>query len=178
MNADLLFWLVARVAGLAAFLSLGLGLTTGMALRTGVLDLLGPNRVVRSVHEFMQWLWVPLGLIHICTLMLDQTAKIAPRDLVVPFQTPYGSFAIGLGTLTLEILTLIVVTGWLKKAIAPKLWIWIHRLGYVAFAMVFFHALLGGTDFTDHTVSAVTWSAAMVVGLLALARVLWGHLPQ
>ncbi|HEY7200619.1 MAG TPA: hypothetical protein VIC57_10425 [Candidatus Dormibacteraeota bacterium] len=178
MDADLLFWLVARVSGLAAFLTLGLGLMTGMALRTGVLDLLGPNRVVRTVHEFMQWLWVPLGLLHVGTLLLDRTARITPLDLVVPFQTSYGSLAIGLGTLTLEIFALIVLTGWLKKAIAPRLWIWIHRLGYAAFAMVFLHALLGGTDFTDHTVSAVTWSAAMVVGLLALARVLWGHLPQ
>lgn len=178
MDADLLFWVVARVSGLAAFMTLGLGLMTGMALRTGVLDLLGPNRAVRSVHEFMQWLWVPLGLIHIGTLLLDTTAKITLRDLVVPFQTSYGGFAIGLGTLTLEIFALVVLTGWLKKAMPQWLWIWIHRLGYVAFAMVFLHALLGGTDFTDHTVSAVTWSAAMVVGLLALARVVWGHLPQ
>ena len=178
MDADLLFWVVARVSGLAAFLTLGLGLMTGMALRTGVLDLLGPNRVVRSVHEFMQWLWVPLGLVHVTTLLLDRTARIAPRDVVVPFQTAYGTFAIGLGTLTLELFALIVLTGWLKKAFPQGLWIWIHRLGYVAFAMVFLHALLGGTDFTDHTVSAITWSAAMVVGLLALARVLWGHLPQ
>jgi sulfoxide reductase heme-binding subunit YedZ len=178
MDADLLFWVVARVSGLAAFLSLGLGLKTGMALRTGVLDLLGPNRVVRSVHEFMQWMWVPLGLVHVGTLLLDKTARIAPIDVVVPFQTSYGSVAIGLGTLTLEIFALVVLTGWLKRAIPQRIWIWIHRLGYVAFAMVFLHALLGGTDFTDHTVSAVTWSAAMVVGLLALARVLWGHLPQ
>jgi predicted ferric reductase len=178
VDADLLFWVVARVAGLAAFLTLGLSLVTGMALRTGVLDLLGPNRVVRALHEFMQWLWVPLGLIHIGTLLVDRTARITPLDLVVPFQTSYGSLAIGLGTLTLEIFALIVLTGWLKKALSHGLWIWIHRLGYVAFAMVFFHALLGGTDFTDHNVSAVTWSAAMVVGLLALARVLWGHLPQ
>src|SRR5215468_2314164 len=117
MDADLLFWLVARVSGLAAFLTLGLGLMTGMALRTGVLDLIGPNRVVRSVHEFMQWLWVPLGLVHITTLLLDRTARITPRDLVVPFQTPYGSIAIGLGTLTLELFALIVLTGWLKKSL-------------------------------------------------------------
>ncbi len=154
--------MVARVSGLAAFMTLGLGLMTGMALRTGVLDLFGPNRVVRSVHEFMQWLWVPLGLVHVGTLLLDRTARISPRDLVVPFQTSYGSFAIGLGTLTLEIFALVVLTGWLKKAIPQGIWIWIHRLGYAAFAMVFIHA----------------WSAAMVVGLLTLARVLWGHLPQ
>jgi methionine sulfoxide reductase heme-binding subunit len=178
MDADAFFWVVARVSGLASFLALGFGLTTGMALRTGVLDLLGPNRAVRSLHEFMQWLWVPLGLIHVVTLLLDRTARLSPIDLVVPFQAPYGGLAVGLGTLTLEIFALVVLTGWLKRAIPQPIWIWIHRLGYVAFAMVFFHALLGGTDFTDHTVSAVTWSAAMVVALLALARVLWGHLPQ
>jgi sulfoxide reductase heme-binding subunit YedZ len=178
MDSDLLFWIVARVSGLATFMTLGVGLMTGMALRTGVLDLLGPNRSVRTLHEFMQWLWIPLGLTHLGALLLDRTARISPIDMVVPFQAPYGGIAIGLGTVTLEIFALVVLTGWLKRSLPQGLWIWIHRLGYVAFALVFFHALLGGTDFSDHTVSAVTWSAAMVVGLLALARVLWGHLPQ
>ena len=177
-DADLLFWVLARVTGLAAFLMLGISLTTGMALRTGVLDLLGPNRVVRSLHEFTQFLWMPLGLVHIGTLLLDRTARIRPRDVVVPFEVHYGTFAVGLGTISVEILALIVLTGWFKRYISQGLWIWIHRLGYLVFAMIFFHALLGGTDFSDHVVSAVTWSAAMVVGLLALARVLWGHLPQ
>lgn len=178
MDADLLFWITARVTGLAAFLTLGISLTTGMALRTGVLDLLGPNRAVRSLHEFTQFLWMPLGLVHVAALLLDRTARIGPRDVVVPFEVRYGTFAVGLGTITLEILALIVLTGWLRRFIHKGLWIWVHRLGYLAFALIFFHALLGGTDFSDHVVSAITWSAAMVVGLLALARVLWGHLPQ
>jgi sulfoxide reductase heme-binding subunit YedZ len=177
MDSDLLFWVVARVSGLATFLTLGLGLMTGMALRTGVLDLLGPNRSVRSLHEFMQWLWIPLGLVHVTTLLLDRTARIDPIDVVVPFRATYGTLAIGLGTITVEVLALVVLTGWLKRRLPQGLWIWIHRLGYAAFGLVFVHALLGGTDFTDHTVSAVTWSAAMVVGLLAAARLLWGHLP-
>lgn len=178
MDSDTLFWVTARVSGLAAFMTLGLTLMTGMALRTGVLDLLGPNRVVRSLHEFMQWMWVPLGLVHVATLLLDRTARIAPIDVVVPFRASYGSLAIGLGSITVEVFALVVLTGWLKRSLPGGLWIWVHRLGYAAFALVFVHALLGGTDFQDHTVSAVTWSAAMVVGLLALARVLWGHLPQ
>jgi len=36
-------------------------------------------------------------------------------------------------------------------------WRWIHRLAYVAGALVFLHALLGGSDFSAPQVSAVTW---------------------
>ena len=56
-------------------------------------------------------------------------------------------------------------------------WMWIHRLSYLAFAMVFLHALLGGTDFSDPLVSALTWSVALALGVLSLARVVWGRLP-
>ena len=59
----------------------------------GVVAVVGPNRAVRSVHEFMQWMWVPLGLLHVGTLLLDKTARITPMDLVVPFQAPYGTLA-------------------------------------------------------------------------------------
>lgn len=178
MDTELLFWITARVTGLAAFVSLGISLTTGIALRTGVLDLLGPNRAVRTLHEFTQWLWVPLALGHVGVLLLHRTARIRPVDLLVPFQVEYGGFAIGLGTIAVQLLALVVVTGWLKRRIPQRLWIWVHRLGYLAFGLLFFHALLGGTDFSDHVISAVTWAVAMAIALLALARVLWGHLPQ
>jgi DMSO/TMAO reductase YedYZ heme-binding membrane subunit len=57
------------------------------------------------------------------------------------------------------------------------LWKWLHRLAYVAFALVFVHAILSGTDFSDPIVSAITWSAAAMLLVLGLARVFWGRLP-
>ena len=150
---------------------------TGLALRTAVLDWLGSNRALRSLHEFTALLWIPLGSLHLLALLLDRTARVTPLDLVVPFRVPYGTLAIGLGTVALELFALVAVTGWLRRRLDPTAWQWIHRLAYVAFGLVFVHALLGGTDFSDPLVSAITWSAAAMLAILSLARALWGRLP-
>jgi len=171
---------IARIAGLASFAALSLSLLTGVALRTSVLDFLGSNRGVRSLHEYTAFLWIPLGGLHIAGLLLDQTARIAPLDLLVPFQAPYdarGVLAIGLGTVTLQLFLLVALTGWLKRRISGPLWRWVHRLSYVAFGLLFLHAVLGGTDFSDPLVSALTWAVAGMLALLSLARTVWGRLP-
>jgi sulfoxide reductase heme-binding subunit YedZ len=177
MDLDTFFWVLARVAGLASFAALSIALLTGVALRTAVLDWLGSNRALRSTHEYTAVLWVPLGLLHVAALLLDQTARIRAIDVVVPFLVPYGTLAIGFGTLSLELLAVVAITGWLKRHLQPQLWQWLHRLSYVAFGLLFLHAVLGGTDFGDPVVAAATWAVAAVLGTLSLARLLWGRLP-
>ena len=99
MDPGLFLWLIARVAGLTSFAALSISLLSGLALRTAVLEWLGSNRALRSTHEYTAVLWVPLGLLHVAALLLDQTARLRPIDVVVPFLVPYGTLAIGLGTL-------------------------------------------------------------------------------
>lgn len=177
MSQDLFFWVLARVCGLSSFAALSISLLTGVALRTAVLDWLGSNRAIRAVHEYTAVLWVPLGLLHVGALLLDNTARLGLLDTVVPFRSPYGTLAIGLGTVTFDLLVLVAVTGWLRRRMPAAAWQWIHRLAYPAYALLFLHAVLGGTDFSDPVVSALTWSVAFGLATIAGARVLWGRLP-
>jgi sulfoxide reductase heme-binding subunit YedZ len=176
MTTDQFLWVLARVMGLASYASLAIAVITGIALRTAVLDWLGSNRALRSLHEYTTVLWIPLGLLHVGALLLDTTARIGVLDVLVPFRAPYGTLAIGLGTVSLDLLVIVTVTSFLKRRMRPDVWRWIHRLAYLAFALVFLHAVLGGTDFSDPAVSAVTWSAAAALAVLACARVFWGRL--
>ena len=177
MDPGLFLWLIARVAGLTSFAALSISLLSGLALRTAVLEWLGSNRALRSTHEYTAVLWVPLGLLHVAALLLDQTARVRPIDVLVPFQVPYGSLAIGLGTLSLELFAVVAVTGWLKRRLKPRLWHWLHRLSYAAFGVLFLHAVLGGTDFSDPLVSAAGWGVTVALATLGLARLVWGRLP-
>ncbi|MGI8563577.1 MAG: ferric reductase-like transmembrane domain-containing protein [Candidatus Dormibacter sp.] len=180
MDQQTLFWVIGRISGLASFATLSLSLLTGLALRTAVLDFLGPNRGLRSLHEYTALLWLPLGGLHIAGLLLDQTARVGPLDLLVPFQAPYdprGQLAIGLGTVTLQLFLLVALTGWLRGRLSGQLWRWLHRLSYLAFGLLFLHAVLAGTDFSDPLVSALTWSMAGALAVLSLARMVWGRLP-
>ena len=174
---DQFFWVLARVAGLSSYAALAIALVTGIALRTAVLDWLGSNRALRALHEYTTVLWIPLAALHLLSLLLDTTARIGLLDLVVPFHSTYGTFAIGLGALSVDVMVLVTVTAFLKRRMNKNVWQWVHRLAYVAFALVFLHAVLSGTDFSDPIVSAITWAAASMLLLLAMARAIWGHLP-
>ena len=177
MSLELLTWMVARVAGLAALTALSISLLSGVAIRTGVLDWLGSNRMLRSLHEYTIVLWMPLGALHVGGLLLDQTSRVRPLDLLVPFLVPYGSVAIGLGTVTLQVLLVVAVSAYLRRQMDGQAWQWLHRLSYVAYALLFLHALLAGTDVGDPVVGALVWSTAGLLAVLTAARVIWGRLP-
>lgn len=177
VDLDLFLWVLARVAGLASFATLAVALGTGVALRTSVLDWLGSNRAMKALHEFTTPLWLPLGGVHVLTIVLDKTARLGALDVVVPFRVPYAPVAIGLGTLTFDVFAVVVVTSWLRRFMDQALWRWIHRLSYLAFAALFVHAVLAGSDFSQPVVSALAWSTAFALAILALARILFGRLP-
>ena len=177
MTVDQFFWILARVGGLGSYAALAVALVTGIALRTAVLDWLGNNRVLRSLHEFTTVLWIPLAVVHLAALLLDKTSRIGWLDLVVPFHSVYGSLAIGLGALSVDVLLVVTVAAFLKRHIKSGLWKWLHRLSYAAFALIFFHAVLSGTDFSDPVVSAISWSVAAALLALGLTRAMWGRLP-
>src|ERR1700716_2375687 len=177
MTTDQFLWVLARVAGLSSYAALAIALVTGIALRTAVLDWLGSNRALRALHEYTTVLWIPLSVLHLGALLLDRTSRVAPIDLVLPFHTGYGTLAIGLGTLAVDLLLVVTVTAYLKRRMPGGLWKWLHRLAYVAFALTFLHAVLSGTDFSDPIVSAITWSAGAMLLVLALTRLVWGRLP-
>ena len=151
-----------------------------MAIRSGLLGPLAANRALKSVHEFTAILWIPLGGIHLLSLLLDKSARMSPLDVVVPFLSGYdaaGKLALGLGTISFDLFALVAITGWLRGRIERRAWIWIHRLAYLAFALMCLHAILGGSDFSSPEVSAVTWSTAFALGVLSLARMAWGRIP-
>jgi DMSO/TMAO reductase YedYZ heme-binding membrane subunit len=177
MTTDQFLWVLARVAGLSSYAALAIALITGIALRTAVLDWLGSNRALRGLHEYTTVLWIPLAGLHLLSLLLDTTARIGPLDLVIPFHSTYGTLAIGLGALSVDLLMLVTVTAFLKRRMNKDVWLWLHRLAYPAFALLFLHAVLSGTDFSDPIVSAITWAAASMLLLLALVRAIWGRLP-
>jgi sulfoxide reductase heme-binding subunit YedZ len=177
VTADQFFWVLSRVSGLSSYAALAIALVTGIGLRTAVFDWLGSNRLVRSVHEYTTVLWIPLAVLHIVSLLLDSTARIGLLDVFVPFHSSYGTLGIGLGALSLDVLLVVTVTAYLKRRMPKEWWLWVHRLAYAAFALIFLHAVLSGTDFSDPVVSAITWGSAAALLTLALVRLLGGRLP-
>jgi sulfoxide reductase heme-binding subunit YedZ len=164
-------WVFARSTGTAALVALVLSVLSGMALRSGALAWLSHNRGVRAVHDLTSLLWLPLAIAHVIALLLDPYAKIGLADLLVPFLVPYGRVAVGLGTISLQLVAIVLLSTWLRAKLTHRGWLAIHRLSYVAFVAAFAHGLLAGTDLAQPMLGALAWLTAAVLAIVAFRRV-------
>ena len=168
-NTDLI-WILARSTGVGSLVALTLSVLTGIALRTGTFAWLSHNRGVRVVHGFLTVLWIPLGLAHVIALLFDRYAQVGLLDLVVPFGVSYGRFAVGLGTISAQLIVVVLVSTWMRSSLTLGQWQAFHRLSYVAFVAAFAHGILSGTDLANPVVAALAWITAAAVGFVAVRR--------
>ncbi len=98
-------------------------------------------------------------------------AKVGLADLVIPFLVPYGRFAVGLGTISLQLVAIVLLSTWLRAKLTYGGWLAIHRLSYVAFVAAFAHGLLAGTDLAQPVIGALAWVSAAVLAIVAFRRV-------
>jgi sulfoxide reductase heme-binding subunit YedZ len=167
---NLFFWELARASGLAAYAALCIAVLTGLAPRTQALGFLAQNRAVRALHDWTPWIIVPAAITHVVALLLDATAQINVWDILVPFRTSYGQVAIGLGTISLDLLVVVLVTTWMRRSMSNGAWQVFHRMSYVGFVTMFLHAVLSGTDLASPVISAMTWAAALAIAYYSLER--------
>ena len=126
---------------------------------------------MRVVHGFLTVLWIPLGLGHVTALLFDRYAQIGMLDVVIPFGVSYGRVAIGLGTISAQLIVVVLVSTWLRARLTVGQWRAFHRLSYIAFAAAFAHGVMSGTDLANPVVAGLAWITAAAVGLVALRRV-------
>jgi sulfoxide reductase heme-binding subunit YedZ len=170
MTTTDLVWIIARSTGTAALVALVLSVLSGMALRSGALAWLSHNRGVRAVHDLTSVLWLPLAIAHVIALMFDPYAKVGLADVLIPFLVPYGSFAIGLGTISLQLAVVVLISTWLRGKLTQQGWLTIHRLSYIAFVAAFAHGLLAGTDLAQPILAALAWVTAAALALVGFRR--------
>jgi len=168
-NTDLV-WILARSTGAGSLVALTLSVLTGIALRTGTFAWLSHNRGVRVVHGFLTVLWIPLALAHVIALLFDRYAQVGLLDLVIPFGVWYGRFAIGLGTISAQLIVVVLISTWMRSSLTLGQWQAFHRLSYVAFVAAFAHGIMSGTDLANPVIAALAWITAAAVGLVALRR--------
>lgn len=171
MTITELVWVIARSTGSAALVALALSVLSGAALRSDALAWLSHNRGVRAVHDLTSLLWLPLVATHIVALLLDPYAKLGLADLIIPFQVEYGRVAVGLGTISTQLVAVVLLSTWLRSHLTHGGWVAIHRLSYVAFIGAFAHGIMAGTDFAQPALAALAWVTAAVLALVAFRRV-------
>lgn len=166
-------WILARATGVASLVALTIATITGVALRPQTLRWLSTNRAVSELHEYTTWLWAPLGAAHVVAILLDPYAKVGLADLIVPFGVDYARLQIGLGTISVQLLIVVMVAAYSRKALSHREWLAFHRISYVAFAAMFLHSVLSGTDLAYPWLAGIAWLVVAITIMATLRR--WTH---
>jgi sulfoxide reductase heme-binding subunit YedZ len=167
-------WTTARASGLTALLALTLDMVFGLFVTTGAADRMIRRGHSVEVHRWLSSVALALVAIHLLALTLDRFVRFDLLDLVVPFLSSYRRIAVGVGVLVAYGAVVVHASFGLRGRIGVKNWRRLHYLSFFVFAAAVIHAFLAGSDSTHASIQAIYVSAATVVGLLAVYRVVSG----
>jgi predicted ferric reductase len=169
-----LLWILSRATGLVSLVLLTLMVVLGVAVarrgrpRRG--GRLGARQLVLvGLHRNTALLALLVLATHIGTVVADSYVDIRWYDAMVPFVGTYRSFWLGLGTLSLDIAVLLVVTSLVRHRLPLRLWRGVHLLAYLAWPVALVHSVGIGTDMR----SAPGLLLAGVCALVGTGAVLW-----
>jgi sulfoxide reductase heme-binding subunit YedZ len=139
-------WYLNRATGITSLVLMTLTVVLGSVVRRHrrIPDL--PRFAVQGLHRNVGLLSALLLLTHVGTAVLDSYVDIGVPATFVPFVAGYRPFAVGLGTLAVDLLLLVVVTSLLRNRLPLRLWKLVHLTSYLLWPLAFVHGITAGTD--------------------------------
>jgi predicted ferric reductase len=182
MSNDPLLWYLNRSTGLVLLVAL----TASTAL--GVLALGGrsgrglPRFVTQSLHRNLALVSVTLLAAHVVSAVADSFVDIRWWQAVVPVGASYQPLWLGLGTLSLDLMAVVVVTSLLRARMGHRAWHGIHLAAWACWLLAVGHGLGIGTDLgttpaallaAEHRWATLPTLACVAVVLAAAVARLW-----
>lgn len=173
-------WYVIRAAGMVAAALLILLMLSGIGLITGLTYRIMEPLVAWRLHRALGLAFAGSVVIHIVLLLIDKFVSFNVLQVLLPFTSSYmpltigglrlGSFGVALGVFAFYAAAVIVVSSLLYINKKPALWRLLHYLSYALVILVFFHALLIGTDLKGGLTRIVWYGAGSILILGILSR--------
>ncbi len=163
-------WIAGRGLGVAAYLTLMLGVALGLWLRHPWryrVRLLSPSNCLRLHLTVIAAALITTGT-HVASVALDKYAHVGWSGAFVPGRSAYRPFAVGLGTVGLYGAVLVAGTALLAGRLVGTSWLPIHRTATVGLALVWAHGVLTGSDV--QALRPIYVVSGLVVVLLAVSR--------
>jgi sulfoxide reductase heme-binding subunit YedZ len=145
-NFDTAMWVLARGTGVVALALLTVSICLGITVRSRKVVAGIPRYGATEIHQTASLTASALIVIHVATLLLDPQAGLKLIDVVVPFASDFRPFWLGLGTLALELVALVAITGLLRKRIGERAFRAAHLTSYALWPIALGHGLGTGTD--------------------------------
>lgn len=170
-DVETALWVLGRGTGIVALALLTLSVCLGITVRSRVTIGALPRWGTTELHRTASLTASGLVATHVLTLLIDPQAGLRLVDLAVPFAGSYRPFWLGLGTLALELLVLVAVTGVLRKRIGERAFRAAHLTSYALWPIALGHSLGTGTDAGTLGVDALAIACTAAVGAACWWRI-------
>lgn len=166
-STDVLFFL-QRASGLYAFSLIFIAIIMGSAMN--VVDRFFPADKVFSIHKIVGKSAFTLAIFH--PIFLYSTYLLEHNlNYVLPFLEGSSIIYFYLGILALLLLTVSVGAALARFKIGIK-WLYIHRINYLIFWLIFFHGLNLGVDTQTSYARSIFITYGIVVAILTIRKFL------
>lgn len=139
-------WALGRGTGITALGFLTISVALGIATRSGRPLPLLPRFAVADIHRFAALAATLLVALHLGLLFFDPYAQLRLIDFVVPFLGAYRPLWLGLGTVALDLLSVVIATSVLRHRLGLRVFRAVHWATYALWPIALAHALGNGTD--------------------------------
>jgi len=119
-------WYTSRATGLVSLVLFTVVVVLGAANVARFATARWPRFVISTVHRNLSLLALTFIAVHVATSIIDPYAGIGWLDAVIPFQSVYKPFWLGLGAAAGDLLVAIIVTSLLRLHIGLRWWRLVH----------------------------------------------------
>lgn len=162
-----LLWYLNRATGLVLLILLTLSIVLGVLAMRGQAGRGVPRFVSQALHRNLALIAVVALVVHVVTAVVHSYVDIRWWQAVIPFGGTYEPLWLGLGTLSVDLIAVVVVTSLLRNRLGQRSWRTVHLLSWVAWGAAVAHSLGLGTDLADLHGLAVLPTVACVTAVVA-----------
>jgi DMSO/TMAO reductase YedYZ heme-binding membrane subunit len=165
-----------KYAGVFALLALSASVVMGLVANHRIFMSPGHRLLAQAVHRAVSFGALGFLIIHIVLEIMAKRLEESPTlhvhllDAFIPFLSQYRTFYMALGTISSDLIVLLVATSIVRRRFTASgnAWKWraIHYTSYVALLLGIVHGLLAGRKAIG---TYVYWSYGGVIALVALA---------
>ena len=166
-------WFLNRGTGLVLLVLLTLTVVAGVLAGRGRAGGRVPRFVTQTVHRDLALVSGVLLAVHVVSAVVDTYVDIRWWQAFVPVGATYRPLWLGLGTLTLDLLLVVIATSLLRHRLPHRAWRAVHLTTYGAWGLSVAHGIGIGTD-TGSTVATWVYIGSASAVALALAVRLTG----
>jgi methionine sulfoxide reductase heme-binding subunit len=141
-----LMWYLNRGTGVGLLVALTLSTCLGILSVRASAGGRVPAFVRQAVHRNLSLISVVLLAGHVTTAVVDEYVDIRWWQAVSPIGATYRPVWLGLGTLSLDLVAIVVLSSLLRAHSSRRLWRNLHWLAYLAWGVAIAHSAGIGTD--------------------------------